>query len=440
MPAKASKPAPSATERSIRNHAIAGMAVTFGLLGGLGAWSALAQISGAVIASGQVAVETSAKKVQHPEGGVVAELRVREGDRVKAGDLLVRLDDTVVRANLAIVTKAVDELTAQEARLVAERDAAAVIAFPEALVKRAQTDADARSSMNGQQTIFESRRTARETARTQLGEQVAQLESAIGGLVAQRGARESELKLIGEELKGVKELFAKNLAPIARVNALDRDRTRIEGERGKLIADIASARGSIAEKKIQMLRVDDDFRADVVKELSDVRAKLNESIERKVAAEDRLTRIDIRAPVSGMVHQLNVFTVGGVVGNGEALMLIVPENDKLVVDAVIEPQEIEHVRLGQKAEVRFSAFADRNLKDSIGEVTIISPDLIEDQATHRRFYKIKLSVTPPLGHDGKPLTLVPGMPAEAYLIKGDRTVLAYLVKPIRDQMQRVFRE
>lgn len=440
MRAETAKSGSSATDRSIRNHAIAGMAVTFGLLGGLGAWSALAQISGAVIAPGQVAVETSAKKVQHPEGGVVAELHVREGDRVKAGDLLVRLDDTVVRANLAIVTKALDELTAQEARLIAERDGGAKIAFPETLVKRAQTVADARASMQGQQTIFDSRKTARETARTQLGEQVSQLESAIEGLGAQRSARESELKLIGEELKGVRELFAKNLAPIARVNALDRDRTRIEGERGKLIADIASARGSIAEKKIQMLRVDDDFRADVVKELSDARAKINESVERKIAAEDRLTRIEIRAPVSGMVHQLNIFTVGGVVGNGEAMMLIVPENDKLVVDAMVEPQEIEHVRLGQKAEVRFMAFSDRSLKDTIGEVIVISPDLIEDQATRRRFYRIKLAVDPPLGRDGKPLTLVPGMPAEAFLIKGDRTVLAYLVKPIRDQMQRVFRE
>ncbi|WP_342358619.1 HlyD family type I secretion periplasmic adaptor subunit [Terrarubrum flagellatum] len=430
----------SKTDRSIRNHALAGVFIAVGLLGGLSAWSAFAEISGAVIAQGQVAVETSAKKVQHPEGGVVADLRVREGDRVRAGDLLLRLDDTIVRANLAIFTKALDELTAQEARLISERDGAPDVRFPERLIERSKVSADARSSLMGQRTIFESRKTARETAKTQLAEQVAQLQSVIEGLAAQRSAREAELKLIAEELKGVRELFAKNLAPISRVNALDRDRTRIEGERGKLIADAASARGSIAEKKIQMIRADDDFRAEVVKDLSDVRSKINENVERKIAAEDRLTRIDVRAPASGMIHQLNVFTVGGVVANGEALMLIVPENDKLVVDAMIEPQDIEHVHLGQKAEIHFSAFANRNLKDSTGEVMTISPDLVEDQATHRRFYKVKLAVEPPLGTDGKAMALVPGMPAEAYLIKSDRTVLAYLAKPIRDQMQRVFRE
>nr|WP_170181810.1 HlyD family type I secretion periplasmic adaptor subunit [Phreatobacter stygius] len=416
------------------------MLVIFGLMGSLGVWSATASISGAVIASGQVAVESSAKKVQHPEGGIVAELKVREGDRVRAGDLLIRLDDTILRANLSILVKTLDELTAQEARLVAERSGTPSIVFPDALLKRAETNFDVRASIAGQTIIFESRRAVRASARTQLNEQVAQLESVIEGLTAQRAAREEELKLIAEELRGVRDLYAKNLVPLNRVNALDRDRTRIDGERGKLIADIAGSRGSIAEKRIQILRLDDDFRSGVVQELSEARNKMNEAIERKIAAEDRLSRVEIRAPASGMIHQLNVFTVGGVIATGEVAMLIVPDNDKLVVDAMIEPQEIEHLHLGQQAQVRFTGFPDRNLKDATGEVIVISPDLVEDPATRRRFYKIKLAVVPPIGASGQPLTLVPGMPAEAFIIKGERTVLEYLVKPIVDQIRRAFRE
>jgi HlyD family secretion protein len=430
----------TATDRSIRNHMLAGSIVLFGVLGGFGAWSALAEISGAVIAPGHIAVETRAKKVQHPEGGVVAELKVREGDRVKVGDLLARLDDTVLRANLAMVSKALDELTALEARLIAERDGLGTVRFPRSLIERAKSNTDAEASIGGQQIIFDSRRTARETARTQLSEQIAQLESLIEGLSAQRAAREQELKLIAEELKGVRDLFAEKLVPLTRVIALDRDRTRIEGERGKLISDTAAARGSIAEKKIQIVRLDDEFRSEVVTELADVRNKINEDVERKAAATERLSRIEIRAPVSGMIHQLNVFTIGGVIASGEVAMLIVPENDKLVVDAQVEPQEIEHLRIGQKAVVSFTAFSDRNLKDAAGEVTVISPDLVEEQQTQRRFYRVKMSVEPPIGSNGQPLTLVPGMPVEAFIVKGNRTVLAYLVKPIKDQMQRIFRE
>jgi HlyD family secretion protein len=428
------------TDRSIRNHAFMGMFVVFGVLGGLATWSAVAEIAGAVIAPGHIAVDTNAKKVQHPEGGVVAELKVREGARVKAGDVLVVLDDTVLRANLAIVTNALDELTAQEARLVAERNSAGRVHFPASLMEQVESSTDVKDSIEGQTVIFESRKKARETARTQLSEQIAQLESAIDGLSAQRAARDDELVLIAEELKGVRDLYEKELAPLTRVIALDRDRTRIAGDRGRLISETATARGSIAEKKIQMARLDDEFHAEVVSELAEVRNKINENVERKVAAQDRLSRIDIRAPVSGQIHQLAVFTVGGVITAGEVTMLVVPDDDSLVVDAQIDPQEIEELRVGQKAVVRFTAFSDPNLGDTTGESTMISPDLVVDQKTGRAFYRIKLSVDAPVGSDGQALKLVPGMPVETFIAKGDRTVLAYLMKPINDQIQRIFRE
>ena len=428
------------TDRSIRNHAFMGMFVVFGVLGGLGTWSALAEIAGAVIAPGHIAVDTNARKVQHPEGGVVAGLKVREGARVKAGDLLVVLDDTVLKASLAIVTKALDELTAQEARLVAERNGAGQVDFPASLMEQAESNADVKDSIEGQNVIFESRKKARETSHTQLSEQIAQLESAIEGLSAQRTARDDELTLIAEELKGVRDLYERELAPLTRVISLDRDRTRIAGDRGRLLAETATARGSIAEKKIQMARLDDEFHAEVVSELAEVRNKINENVERKVAAQDRLSRIDIRAPVSGQIHQLAVFTVGGVISAGEVTMLVVPDDDKLVVDAQIEPQDIEELQVGQKAIVRFTAFSDPNLKDATGEITMISPDLVADQKTGRAFYRIKLSVDAPAGSNGQRLRLVPGMPVETFIAKGDRTVLAYLMKPVNDQMQRIFRE
>jgi HlyD family secretion protein len=428
------------TDRSIRNHALFGLLVVFGLLGGLGTWAAMAQISGAVIAPGRIAVDSDAKKVQHPEGGVVARLEVREGAHVAAGDLLVVLDDTILRADLAIVSKALDELAAQQARLVAERDGADDVSFPEKLVDSARSNPDAKDSIDGQRSIFESRKRAHETAETQLSEQIAQLDSLIEGLAAQRAAREEELKLIGEELKGVRELYEKKLVSLTRVVALDRDRTRIAGESGKLVSDIATARGSIAEKKVEMVRLDDDFHSQVVSELAEVRNKINENVERKVAATDRLSRIDIRAPVSGKVHQLAVFTVGGVIGAGEVAMLIVPEDDQLVVDAQVEPREIEELRIGQKAVVRFSAFSDPNLRDGTGEITMIAPDLIADPKTGRTYYQVKLSVDAPVGTNGTALKLVPGMPVETFITKGDRTVLAYLTQPVRDQMQRIFRE
>ncbi|MGL4324063.1 MAG: HlyD family type I secretion periplasmic adaptor subunit [Beijerinckiaceae bacterium] len=426
--------------RSLRRHAIAGFFVVFGLLGGLGIWSAFAQIAGAVIAPGVIAVESNARKVQHPEGGVVAELHVRDGDRVQTGDIVARLDDTLVKANLQIVAKALDEFLALEARLLAERDGLSDVNFPKDLVERAATSTDARASLLGQQTIFKNRRIARESAKTQLSEQVTQLESGIGGMMSQRKARDQELLFIEQELKGVRDLFARNLVPIARVNALERDRTRIDGDRGKLTADIASANGSIAEKKIQMLRIEDDLRSEVSRELADIRNKINEAVEKRTAALDRLKKIDIRATASGQIHQLALHTVGGVISNGETLMLIVPEKDKLIIEAQVEPQDIEHVLIGQKAVVRFVAFSDRNMKDSSGEVVVISPDLVEDQATRRRFYRVRITVDPPTNSDGKVMTLVPGMPVEAHMIKGDRTVLAYLVKPMKDQLQRVWRE
>jgi HlyD family secretion protein len=430
---------PSAT-RSLRRHAVFGAAVMIFLVGGIGAWAAMTHISGAVIASGQVVVESNAKKVQHPEGGVIAELRVKEGDMVKAGDLIIRLDDTLVRANLQIVVKQIDELLAQEARLLAERDGVDEIAFPKDFLARAEKESDVAAAIKGHKTIFENGVVTRKNRREQLEEQVKQLSSSIEGLEVQRDARQQELELIKKELATVEDLLKKGQATLPRFTALQRDRTRIDGERGKLVTDIAAAKGSIAEKRIAILRLDDDFRGEVVKGLAETRAKLAELVERRSAAEDRLARILVRSPQAGRVHGLSVHTVGGVLQASETAMMIVPQEDKLLVDAAIDPADIDEVRLGQKAIVKFTAFSDRQLKDIDGEVINVSPNTFEDQATKRRYYMVKIKVDQALDSQGKLLPLVPGMPVEAFLTKGDRTVLAYLLKPLRDQFDRVWKE
>lgn len=425
---------------SLRHHAVAGFAMLGVLFGGLGAWAAVTNIGGAVIAPGQIVVETNAKSVQHPDGGVVAELRVKDGDFVKSGDLLIRLDDTLMKANLSIVTKQIDEFLALEGRLVAERDNLPEITYAPDFLARAKDNPDVAAAIAGHLNAFKNRRITNENRRVQLDEQIKQLESSIGGLESQYKSRGDEVGLIERELKGVEELFKKNLVPLTRLVALQREKTRLEGERAKLTSDIAAARGSIAEKRIAILRIDDDFRSDVAKELNETRAKLAEFGERRVAAQDKLTRVEIRAPQSGRIHASTVYTVGGVLKPSETAMLVVPQEDRLIVDAIVEPNDINEVRVGQIAVVKFTAFSEKNLKDFPGEVINVAPDLIEEPATKRRFYKIRISVGTPTDPNGKPLPLVPGMPVETFLAKGDRTVLAYLVRPLTNAMGRVFRE
>jgi HlyD family secretion protein len=429
-----------ATEKSLKKHVLFGAFLIVGGLGGLTAASAIATISGAVIAPGQIMVESNAKKVQHQEGGIVARLDVAEGARVRAGERLIRLDDTVHKANLMILRRQMDELLAQEARLVAERDGLPSIAFQSEMLSRATEDEDTLATMRGQQTVFATRRAALSGRQEQVREQMRQFESNIEALSIQKAARQREVELIGQELAGVQALFAKNMVPITRFIALQRDKTRIEGEVGKLAADMATAKGSIAEKAIELLRLDTEFQATVARDLSETRAKLAETAERHAAAQDKLARIDIRAPQSGQVHALSVHTIGGVLSPAEVAMVIVPDHDRLIIEAQVEPADIDEVHNAQKASLRFSGFADRIGPDTTGEVIAIAPDLVEEPQTRRRFYKIRIAAAAPLGHDGKPLPLVPGMPVEVFLSKGDRTILSYLMKPMRDQLRRVFRE
>jgi HlyD family secretion protein len=429
----------SATRHSMRRHLVVAAAVVFILVVGVGGWGATAVISGAVVASGSLVVDSNVKKVQHPTGGIVGELRVRDGDRVHAGDVVVRLDETVTRANLAIVTKGLGELMARKARLESERDGRDTIIFPAQLVADAG-DPDRAAAMDSERKLFDLRKTARSGQKAQLRERIAQLQEEIAGLTAQQIAKAKEIALIERELAGVRELWKQNLVQLNRLTALEREATRLDGERGQLIAAAAQAKGKIAETALQILQIDQDIASDVAKELREVDGKIGEFIERKVAAEDQLKRIDVRAPQDGTVFQLAVHTVGGVITAGDPIMLIVPEADNLSVEAKVNPQDIDQLQLNQKAMLRFTAFNARTTPEIEGIVTRISADTSTDQRTGQSYYTVRIGMAADQVERLGDVKLLPGMPVEAFVQTGDRTMLSYLMKPLHDQFVRAFRE
>lgn len=434
-----SSKAPISARASIRRHILVGVVIVAILVGGVGGWGSTAEISGALIAPGSIVVDTNVKKVQHPTGGVVGEVRVRDGDRVKAGDVVVRLDETVTRANLSIVTKGLTELYARKARLAAERDGAEEVTAPKEFASRLD-DPDVAEALASERKLFQLRRAARFGQKDQLRQRIAQLEEEIAGLTAQQKAKSKEISLIEHELTGVRELFKKNLVPLSRQTALEREATRLDGERGQLTASAAQSKGKIAEIKLQILQIDQDISSDVAKELREIDAKIGEFVERKVTAEDQLKRIDIRAPQDGVVFQSNVHTIGGVITAGDAIMLIVPEADNLTVEAKVDPKDIDQLRLGQPVVLRFSAFNQRTTPEINGTISRIAADTTNDQRSGQTYYLIRISIPDEeIERLGK-VKLTPGMPVEAFVQTGERTMLSYLLKPLHDQFMRAFRE
>ncbi len=428
-------------QHSIQRYLVVGIVLVMLVTFGIGGWAATTELSGAVIAQGVLVVDSSVKKVQHPTGGVVGELRVRDGDRVRAGDILVRLDETQTKAAASIITKNVDEFMARQARLETERDGLGEVVFPASLLERArQPNSDAAHAVSSERSLFELRRQAREGQKSQLKERSAQLQDEIKGYLGQVEAKKKEVDFIQQELEGVRTLREKNLVPITRLTALERDAARIEGERSQLGGMIAQSKGKMAEIALQIIQVEQDLRSEVGKDLVEVRSKLAELAERKIAAVDQLNRVDIRAPQNGRVHQLSVHTIGGVIGPGEQIMLIVPDADALIVEVKITPQDIDHVHLGQSAIMRFAAFNQRTTPEVKGEVSVVSADLTQDQRTGTSYYTARIMLKPDELERLGGAKLLPGMPVDAFIQTGGRTALSYLMKPLRDQASRAFKE
>jgi HlyD family secretion protein len=384
-------------------------------------------------------VESNVKKVQHSSGGIVAEIHARNGDRVAAGDVLVRLDKTKTRANLAIVSKKLDEFRARKARLEAERASLARIRFPPEFSDRAN-DADLQAIISGERQLFELRQSARQGQKTQFRERIGQFKEEIAGLEAQVEAKSKEIALIERELAGARELWKKDLMTLAKLTNLERQAARLEGERAKLIARIARLRGKISEIDLQIIQIDRDLASEVGEELREVDAKIGELVERKVAAEDELRCSNIRAPQAGIVHESTTHTQGGVITAGDVIMQIVPTTDVLTVEAKVRPQDIDRVKIGRQALLRFTAFDLATIPELTGRVKWVSADASVDEQTGKSFFKIRIELA---GMEVDRLggaRLVPGMPVETFIQTGDRKVISFLVKPLQDQITRAFRE
>jgi len=431
--------APSVHVKALKHASRLGFGIIVLFGGTIGLWAATSTLSGAVVSGGQFVVDTNVKKVQHPTGGIVGELRVQEGDLVKAGDLLIKLDETVTKANLQIVSKQLDELWARQARLEAERDGAENLIVPEEFGVRVSEPA-VKKLLASEQTLFDARRSAREGQKSQLRKRIAQLGNEIDGLKAQAASKVREASLISDELKGVRELYAKNLVQLSRLSALEREAASLEGQRGQIVAGMAQSEGKISETNLQIIQVDEEMRAEVMKDLRENQAKVSELVERKVAAEDQLKRIDIRSPSDGYVHQLAVHTVGGVISPAEPAMLIVPSHDTLDLEAKVMPQDIDQLVIGQHANVRVHAANARTTPELDGTLSRISADVTKDQQTGVSYYTIRVAIPPEelekLGH----LKLVAGMQAEVFVQTHERTPFEYLIKPLKDQFARTFRE
>ncbi|RWG76533.1 MAG: HlyD family type I secretion periplasmic adaptor subunit [Mesorhizobium sp.] len=423
----------------IRANILVGMAISLLLIGGVGAWAATTSLAGAIIASGTVVVESSAKKVQHQTGGIVGAILVREGDRVDEGDIMVRLDETMTRANLKIIAQQYDRTVARRARLQAERLGLSEIKLPNDLAKRLG-DPDVDALVAGEKALFESRITADTGLKSQLQTRSEQLGRQIEGLAAQRKATDWSAALVEKDYDSLKSLYDKKLVPLERVSDLQLELSRLRGESGRLAAAIAETEGKISETRLQALQVDEDMRKDVNEDLRELDAKEVELIERKVVAEDQLARTEIRAPRSGFVQELAVHTVGGVIAPGETIMLIVPEQDRLVVDAMVSPGSIDDVVPGQPVSIRFSAFDATTTPECKGTVQRVSADLIKDPQRQISYFVARTVLDDQKSCLQNTKRLQPGMPAEVHIQTGERYVWSYVMKPLSDQVHRAFRE
>jgi HlyD family secretion protein len=424
---------------SIRRAAIGGTAAIALFAGTLGLWATTSPLAGAVVASGQFVVDSNVKKVQHQQGGIVSELHVKEGSAVKAGDILIRLDETILRANLQIVLRQMDELLARQGRLEAERSSADTVTFPAALTARTD-QAEVMKAMEDEVRLFDTRRSQRAGQRAQLSKRIEQLREEISGVDAQIKSRQEQIVFLTRELDGLRDLFKRNLVPMTRIMPLEREAANMAGQKGQLTASKAQSEGKIAETELQLIQLNIDLQTEVSKELREIQAKLAELQERRIAADDQLKRVDIRAPIDGFVHQLNVHTVGGVISPAEPTMMVVPATEELQIEARVMPTDVDQLFVGQKAVVKVLAGNQRIVPEITGSVSRISADVTREQQTGLVYYTVR--ITTPQSERAKlgDLKIMSGMQAESFIQTTERTPLQYMMKPLMDQINRAGRE
>ena len=400
-------------------------------------------ISGAVVASGTVSVENSYKTIQHLDGGLVSKILVKSGDLVKEGDVLVRLDDTQLRSQLGVVKGRLSDALIQAARLEAERDDKANFTIPNGIAHDLADPQIARM-LDAQRTLFAARRTARLGERSVLGQRVAQLNSDLAGAEHQLSARTRELVITSRELKGVLPLFEKGFLNQQRLGPLQRDAARLEGDVGRLQGETAKAKAGLFESELKLAQNEKDFQSAVAEELRKVQSQVGEAAETRIGLEDKLARTEIRSPRKGRVNNLTVTTEGGVVAPGSQIAQIIPDGEKLIVEVRIQPQDIDKVRGGLPAAVKFPAFNAKRTPKLDGTVTVVSPAQITDnspQSQGKPYFTAQIELPPEeIARMGREHTLVPGMPAEVFIETTPRSILSYLIKPLVDSMSLLGRE
>lgn len=432
--------APDASGMGYRGALLFGLVVLAVFFGGFGTWAALAPLESAAVATGRVVVEGNRRTVQHLEGGIIGEILVREGSIVEAGDALIVLDETQSRSMYGIVHGRRLQAAAREARLLAERDGLDTIAFPAWLVELARSDSEIEGILAAQRRILASNRDRFESQAAILKKRSDQFREEIVGLQAEIRAADQELVHIREELEDVRFLVERGLGRKARLLALQRQEAEITGRRARNVAAIARARQSISESELRISDLESTRLNEVVQELREVQAELGDLRERGMAAEDVLTRTVIRAPVSGEVVNLRVFTPGGVIAPGEAVLDIVPLDETRIIQAQVDPNDIDSVYRGLDAKIRLSSLSARITPTLDGVVETVSADRLVDERTGRAFYETRIRLKP--GELAKlgGVSLYPGMPAEVMIITGTRTALDYLIRPISGTISRGMRE
>ena len=425
---------------STRAPLLLGAAAIAILLGGFGAWATLSQIAGAVVASGQVEVEQNRQVVQHPDGGVVAEIQVKDGDFVAAGAPLIRLDGTLLESELAIVEGQFFEILARRGRLEAERDSASTIIYPKELMDFAVGRPDIKALMVGQDRLFDARAENQANELSQLSRRREQIGSQIEGIGSQRIAANSQLRLIGEELKDLKTLLDRGLTQAARVLALEREEARLAGSAGQLDASRAEAEGRITEIDIEILKLGSARREEASTQLRDLGYRELELAERRRSLIEQVSRLEIRAPVSGLVHALQVTTPRSVIRAADPVLYLVPQDRPFVIAAQISPINVDEVRIGQPVTLHFAAFDARTTPELFGQISRVSADALVDERSKASYYRAEVVLDPGEIEKLGGLVLIPGMPVEVFIRTGERTPLAYLLKPLAEYFNRAFRE
>jgi HlyD family secretion protein len=426
---------------SVRWPMLIGLVGLFTLVGGFGTWAAMTNISGAIIAPGRIEVDQNRQVVQHPDGGVVDAIAVQEGDSVAAGEVLVRLDPTAIASELAITESQLFEIMARRGRLEAERDDRLEIVFAPLLHDMAAQRPDVVDLMQGQERLLVARTDSVNNEIDQLEKRRGQIGNQVDGIESQRSALREQLSLIQQELTDQQSLLDRGLAQAARVLGLQREQARLAGQMGELAAQAAQAEGRITEIDIEILKLATRRREEAITTLRDLQYRELELMEKRRALIERMNRLDITAPVSGVVYGLQVHTLRAVIRPADPMMYLVPQDRPLIINAQVEPIHIDKLYLGQDVTLRFSALDQNTTPELIGQVAQISADAFEDKGTRQSYYRAEIILSEG-EQDRLPegVTLIPGMPVETFIRTEDRTPLAYLVKPLSDYFTKAFRE